>query len=217
MKLIPLARFSTLILLALLLYGLLLLSAPLSLQSGWDARQAWLSQNGVLWRLGGWLVLVGIFGWMAFLVALMHVYTPAMRIATMLQNGLMLLSAGLLIAGVMIWMALLPTAANQEWAALFDRLALVFLGGGLMMAGATTAWITIDLALLHKLPWLWVLPGTLAAILWIPSPFLLPTILPFVAGLVLFCVWTAFWGTRRILPPVYPELNSDLIRRAQSR
>ncbi|MBI3958072.1 MAG: hypothetical protein HY328_04620 [Chloroflexi bacterium] len=216
MKLIPLARFAAFILLAVFLYGLLLLPTPLAVESGWEARQAWLGHNELLWSLGGWLALAGVFGWMAFLVALMYVYSPAHRVATMLQSGLMLLSAGLLIAGVTVWMALLPGAANGEWAAFIDRLALAFLGGGLLMAGVTTAWITLDLALLERLPWPWLLPGTVAAALWIPAPFVLPTALPALIGLVIFVAWTGFWATRRTLPPVYQELTSDLIRRAQN-
>ncbi len=217
MKLIPLARVAAFSLLVVLLYGLLLLRVPLALESGWDVRLAWLGQNGLVWMLGGWLALAGVFGWMVFLVALMHVYSPAMRVATMLQSGLMLLSAGLLIAGVTVWMALLPTAADGEWAAFIDRLALAFLGGGLFMAGATTAWITLDLGLLHRLPWPWLLPGTLAAALWIPSPFLLPAALPALLGLALLALWTGFWATRPTLPPVYQELTSDLLRTIQNR
>ncbi len=212
MKLTRLARFAASILLVVLLYGWLLLGVPLDVESGWGVRLAWLGQNGLVWMIGGWLALAGVFGWMAFLVALMHVYSPAMRVATMLQNGLMLLSAGLLIAGVTVWMALLPAAVNGEWAAFIDRLALAFLGGGLFMAGATTAWITLDLGLLHKLPWPWLLPGTLAAALWIPSPFVLPTALPGLIGLALLTLWTGFWATRPSLPPVYQELTGDLLR-----
>lgn len=217
MKLIPLARFAVSILLVVLLYGLLLLRVPLALESSWDVRLAWLGENGLVWMLGGWLALAGVFGWMAFTVGLMHIYTPAMRVATMLQSGLMLLSAGLLIAGVTVWMGLLPTAADGEWVAFIDRLSLAFLGGGLAMAGATTAWITIDLALLKKLPWPWLLPGTIAGILWIPSPFLLPTALPPLIGLAFLALWTGFWATRRTLPPVYQELSRDLLRSIQNR
>ncbi|MBX3054191.1 MAG: hypothetical protein KF753_22150 [Caldilineaceae bacterium] len=217
MRLTPLARFAASILLVVLLYGLLLLRVPLAVEMGWDVRMAWLGQNRLLWMLGGWLTLAGVFGWMAFLVALMHVYSPAMRVATMLQSGLMLLSAGLLIPGVIVWMALLPSAADGEWAAFIDRLALAFLGGGLFMAGTTTAWITLDLALLQKLPWLWLLPGTIAAALWLPSPFLLPTALPALIGLALLVGWFGFWATRRTLPPVYQELSSDLLQSIRNR
>jgi len=216
MRLTPLARFAALILLAVLLYGWLLLRVPLAVESDWAVRLAWLGQNGPVWMIGGWLALAGIFGWMAFLVALMHIYSPAMRVATMLQSGLMLLSAGLLIAGVTVWMALLPSAASGEWAAFIDRLALVFLGGGLSMAGATTAWITLDLGLLRRLPWPWLLPGTIAAALWIPSSFVLPAALPALIGLALLALWTGFWATRPTLPPVYQELTSDLLRTIQS-
>ena len=217
MKLTPLARFAASTFLALLLYGVLLLSVPLGVENGWDVRLAWLGQNGLRWSLGGWLALAGVFGWMAFLVALMHIYSPAHRVATMLQSGLMLLSAGLLIAGVTVWMVLLPSAASGEWAAFIDRLALAFLGGGLFMTGATTAWITLDLALLKRLPWPWLLPGTIAAALWIPSPLLLPTALPALIGLALLFFWTGFWATRPTFPPVYQELTSDLLRNIQNR
>lgn len=217
MKLTSLARFAASILLVVLLYGWLLLPVPLAVESDWDVRLVWLGQNGLVWMIGGWLALAGVFGWMAFLVALMHIYSPAMRVVTMLQSGLMLLSAGLLIAGVTAWMALLPTAADGDWAAFIDRLALAFLGGGLFMAGATTGWIAVDLALLKKLPWGWMLPGILAALCWLPAPFILPAAFLPVAGALLFLLWTAFWGTRPTLPPVYQELTSDLLRTIQKR
>lgn len=217
MKLIPLARFAALILLGVLAYGLGLLAAPLDVNGEWSPRQAWLEEYGGLWMLGGWLALAGVFGWMAFLVALMHLYSPAHRVATMLQSGLLLLSAGLLIAGVTVWMALLPGAAGGEWAAFVDGLALALLGGGLFMAGATTGWLSIDLALLKKLPWRWALPGGLAALCWIPSPFLLPIAPPALAGIALFGLWAAFWGSRSAPPPVYPELSADLLRSIQER
>lgn len=217
MRLTSLARFAAFILLLTLLVGAALLPAPLDVSAEWNPRQAWLAANGGLWMLGGWLALAAVFGWMAFLVALMHIYSPAHRVATMLQSGLMLLSAGLLIAGVTVWMALLPTAAGPEWAAFIDRLALAFLGGGLFMAGATTGWIAVDLALLKKLPWGWMLPGILAALCWIPSPFILPAAFLPLAGTLLFLLWGAFWGTRPSLPPVYQELTGDLLRSIQDR
>lgn len=212
MKLTSLARFAALIQLLVLVLGLVGLSAPLAVESSWEARQVWLAQNGWLWQVSGWAALAGIFGWMAFLVALMHIYSPAHRVATMLQSGLMLLSAGMLIAGVTVWMALLPGAADGEWAAFIDRLALAFLGGGLFMTGATTGWIALDLALLKKLPWGWMLPGILAALCWVPAPFVLPAPLLPLTGLALFLLWAAFWGTRPSLPPVYQELTGDLLR-----
>jgi len=147
----------------------------------------------------------------------MHVYTPAMRVATMLQNGLMLLSAGLLITGVTVWMALLPAAADGEWAAFIDRLALAFLGGGLFMAGVTTGWIALDLAQLDRLPRSWLVPGMAAAALWIPTPFLLPAAVPALLGVAMFVAWTGFWATRPSLPPVYQELTGDLLRTIQNR
>lgn len=217
MKLIPLARFAALILLAVLAYGPGLLATPLDVTGDWSTRQAWLAGNGWLWMLGGWMALAGVFGWMAFLVALMHLYSPAHRVATMLQSGLMLLSAGLLIGGVTVWMALLPGAADGEWAAFVDGLALAFLGGGLFMAGATTGWVSVDLARLKKLPWPWMLPGLLAGLLWLPAPFLLPTPLPALAGIALFGLWAGFWGSRAGPPPVYPELSADLLRSIQER
>lgn len=217
MKLIPLARFAALILLGVLAYGLGLLAQPLAASGDWSARQVWLTENGGLWMLGGWLALAGVFGWMAFLVALMHLYSPAHRVATMLQSGLLLLSAGLLIGGVTVWMALLPGAANGEWAAFVDGLALAFLGGGFFMAGATTGWLSVDLALLKKLPWPWMLPGIFAALCWLPAPFLLPTAPSILAGIALFGLWAAFWGSRSAPPPVYPELSADLLRSIQER
>ncbi|RME54647.1 MAG: hypothetical protein D6790_16630 [Caldilineae bacterium] len=138
------------------------------------------------------------------------------RISTSLQTGLMLLGAGLLIAGAVVWMRLLPGAAGPEWADFVDHLALGLFGAGLLMAGATTAWILLDLGRLGKLPWSWLVPGLLAGVAALPAPFLLPNRSVLVSSLAFFFIWCAFLGTRPGIPPAYPELDADLLRRTRA-
>lgn len=213
MKLIRAARFAAIVFLIGLFYGLFALSVPLDLGLDWAARSAWFAVHPVVWILGGWLGMLLIFAWMIVLVAVMYTYIPMHRISTSLQTGLMLLAAGLLIAGAVVWMRLLPRAAGPDWAAFVDHLALGLLGAGLLMAGATTIWVLLDLGRLEKLPWPWLIPGLLAGLSALPSPFLLPNRVALLSSLAFFFIWCTFLGLRRAIPPAFPEMDRDLFRK----
>jgi hypothetical protein len=206
MKLIRSARFAALAFAVTVLYAMLLLTPPLRLSGDWMLRQEWLAIYPLQWMAGGWLALLMIFAWMVLLVALMYTYLPAHRIATMLQSGLLIISSVLLIGGVIVWMNLLPRAADADWAALIDGLALTFLGAGLFMGGGVTAWIAVDLGQLKLLPWTWTLPGIGAGFLMLPSPFVLPNPILILPALALLFLWTLIFGIRTRVPAAYPEM-----------
>lgn len=167
----------------------------------------WFGENMNQWTLGGWLWLLAIFAWMTLLVTFMYTYTPVHRVSTNLQSGLMIIAAVLLILGVLVWMSLLPQALSTDWQEFVNHMALTFLSGGLFMGGGVTAWISIDLAMLRKLPRLWMAPGVLAGLLVVPSPFLFPSTNHLLIALAVFCLWCGMLGIRRTMPAPYPELN----------
>ncbi|MCB0116758.1 MAG: hypothetical protein KDD84_21820 [Caldilineaceae bacterium] len=206
MKLIHAARIAALTFGAAILVGLFVLGEPLRVTAGWSARSVWLAANAVGWMAGGWLALLAIFTWMMLLVTLIHGYLPAHRVATMLQSGLMIISALLLIGGVIVWMNLLPRSVDATWATFIDGLALTFLGAGLFMGGAVTAWIAFDLARLKLLPWPWVLPGLFAGAAALPAPFLLPNRVLVVTAVACFFVWAVLFAARAA-PSAYPEMG----------
>ncbi len=208
MKIINAARFAGITYLVTGLVTLLGILPGLDGMGDFTARQAWFAANGGLWTLGGWLWLVAIFAWMALLVSFLWSYSPAHRIATMLQSGLMLISATLAIAGVLVWMNLLPAAVKSggDLVAFTDGLAMTLLGAGLFMGGIVTAWIGIDLRLMDKVPNRWVLPGILAGLLLIPTPFFLPRItLTLWFALAVFVAWCAVLAFQRKQPAAFPE------------
>lgn len=207
MKLIRAARFAGLVMAVDLFFLYFLLSEALQVGGDWTEREAWLQANGWLWMAGGWLTLAAIFGWMALMVVFLYMYSPGHRVATMLQSGLILLSALLLISGTIIWMNLLPAAVDGTWAGFVDRLAMTFSGAGFFMGGAVTGWIALDMALLGKLPRSWVAPGVIAGLLILPAPFLLPNVIPLTVGLGFLIGWAEFIGLRQRMPPAYPEFN----------
>ena len=205
MKIIVAARFAGIV---FVLAGLVTL---LGLGPGLDPlaeRAVWFANHGGLWALGGWLWLLAIFAWMVLLVSFLWSYSPAHRIATMLQSGLMLIAATLTIAGVLVWMNLLPSVieSGRELVAFVDGLAMTLCGAGLFMGGIVTAWIGMDLRRMDKLPDGWVLPGILAGLLLIPTPFLLPrmTITLWLA-LAVFVAWCAVLAFQRKQPAAFPE------------
>ncbi len=207
MKLIRAARFAALVLLVTYVFTRLYLGPGMDTSQAWPQRQEWLVAHSLAWSLGGWLWMLTIFAWMLVLVALMHEYTPVHRVSTMLQSGLVLISAVLLLAGVLVWGHVLPRMAGPETAGLADALALTFLGGGLFMAGGVTAWIGVDLALLEKLPRLWLSLGVLAGLAALPTPFLLPRTELLHVGFLSLLVWCAFLGSRTRLPSAFPEYS----------
>ena len=205
MKIIVAARFAGIV---FVLAGLVTL---LGLGPGLDPlaeRAVWFADHGGLWALGGWLWLLAILAWMVLLVSFLWSYSPAHRIATMLQSGLMLIAATLTIAGVLVWMNLLPPVIESggEMAVFVDGLAMTLCGAGLFMGGIVTAWIGLDLRRMDKLPDGWVLPGILAGLLLIPTPFLLPrmTITLWLA-LAVFVAWCAVLAFQRKQPAAFPE------------
>ncbi len=181
-------------------------------------RGEWMLNNQATWTIGCWLWLLAIFSWMVLLVTLMWAYSPAHRVPTMLQSGLIIIGALLSITGVVSWMGLLPVAlGNIEALAidalaqrgdlmrLVDGLALGLIGAGLFMGGAVTAWLSADLAQLDLLPWRWVLPGMAAGALAVPAPFILPSPwLPALACLSLV-TWSLLLATRSEMPSAFPE------------
>jgi hypothetical protein len=203
------AGFSAIIVLASLLFSLALMRPGLPLIGVILRRQAWLIESTPLWNAGLWLWLLAIFSWMVVLVVLAWSYLPGHRIASMLQSGLMLISAVLTIGGVVTWMNVLPFAAAQDdaatWISLVDRLALGLLGAGLFMGGAVTAWITIDIIRLQLASPYWWAPGTAAGILLIPAPFLLPQSWFLVAAALIWVGWLIFLASRRSIPYAYTE------------
>ena len=218
MKVIRAARFAAAAALAAGLYSLLAMR-PIYLQSVQELPQNQLAEENLLqWGLGGWLWLLAILAWMIFLAALMHSYSPVHRISSILQTGLLAISATLLILGVLVGMNRFElsqignggnelTASLAMWRALFDQFALTILGAGLAMGGGLTAWLCVDLVLLGKLPRRWMAPGGVAGILALPSPLLLPESRPLMIALAAYCLWCLVLAIRTSLPAAYPDYS----------
>lgn len=209
MNVIPAARIGASTLGLMILFALFVLGEPLNVAGEWLGRSSWLAANAIPWMTGGWLALGSIFTWMMLLVTLIHRYLPAHRVVTMLQSGLMIISALLLIAGVIVWMNLLPRAEDAAWAAFVDGLALTFLGAGLFMGGVVTSWIAYDLGRYNFLSWPWVAPGIASGLVALPAPFLLPNRIVVMTAVTLFFVWTLFFAVRRSVPSAFPEMNAN--------
>lgn len=168
--------------------------------------------------LGGWLSLLAIFAWMTLLVTLMYSYSPIHRVTTTMQSGLTLISAVLLILGVLLVMNRLELAVAYEGnsssaapigltLASVEQIAIALLEAGLLMGGGVMAWISFDLVLLGKLPALWMAPGIFAGLALVPAPILGLSswqLLIALAGFFLFCL---VLGARRTLPESYPPLG----------
>ena len=210
MKIPYAARFATIIHLAAALYTWLAMRPGLLMTGEVGERQAWLLEHAAQWRVGWWLWLVGIFAWMLLLVVLSWSYLPAHRVSGALQSGLMIISALLAIAGVNVWMGVLPALLAQPenlvvLLPLADALARTFLTSGVMMGAITTLWITYDLLRQQILPrlllWPWLLGGCCAlfATLVRVSDFLL---------LATFSLWLLplLWlALRGRMPDAFPE------------
>lgn len=202
-------RFSALTLIVALLYSLLVMRPGLRIVGVSFPRQAWIMENGLLWSVGLWLWLALIFSWMWVIVSLMWAYLPAHRIASMLQSGLVGIGATLAIAGVVVWMAVLPATLRlpsvNELLTLVDELALGLLGAGALMAGAATVWVALDLMRFSPLQKVGVAAAALAGVLMVPSPFWLPFPWHLLAAGICWLVWALYLGALRRLPSAFPE------------
>lgn len=205
------ARFSLAILVVALLYALTFMRPGLRIVGVSFPRQVWLAENPVLWNLGLWLWLAMFFCWMWVIVSLMWAYLPAHRISSMLQSGLLVISATLAISGVVVWMAVLPAVlplqSVNEWLPVVDNLALGLLGAGALMGGVVTIWVAVDLMRTSPLQRGWTALAAAAGALAAPSPFLLPFPWHLVAAAVCWALWVFYLARLRRLPSAYPEMG----------
>lgn len=210
MKLSIAASFSGGAVLLATLGSLFVASPGLHISTVLLQRKAWLLEQPALWQIHWWLWLLAIFGWMYLLVTFVWRYTPAHRISTMLQVGLMNIAALLSIIGALIWMNILPLVVSLEgssnWVELIDAMALTLLGSGAFMGGVVTLWITLDLFTLKKLTLSWLWPGILTGLALIPSPFLLPFPFHLVFAAMLWILWCLLLIVRGPEPKPYPEI-----------
>ncbi|MEM7130290.1 MAG: hypothetical protein AAF702_28455 [Chloroflexota bacterium] len=210
MKLSQAATFSGGAVLVATLFSTFVARPGLRMNSVFLPRKVWLLEQPELWQIHWWLWLVAIFSWMCLLVTFVWRYTPAHRVATMLQNGLMVISAVLAILGALVWMGTLPRIVMVDdptiWVQLIDNLALTLLGGGAFMGGVVTLWITVDLLNLRKLTLSWLAPGILAGLALIPSPFLLPSFYHLILAAIFWVIWCIVLIIRRPEPKPFPEL-----------
>lgn len=173
------------------------------------ARQSWYTTHVLAWQTGWWLWLGAIFTWMWLLVVLGWSYLPAHRVAGVLQSGLMGIAAVLAIAGVQVWMVLLPFALapvtpDAHLAVLVEMLARTLVGAGLMMGGITTAWIAFDHLQYRHLPRPWLALLLASGVASTLAPFLALNgwlLLIAAGGWLLFSGWLA---TRPALPDPFP-------------
>jgi len=208
------ARFTTGAFLIAALYTWLQMRPGLDFAGAFVERQTWLLLHSGVWRLGWWLWLLAIFSWMWLLIALAWTYLPAHRMAAMLQSGLMIIAAVLAIAGVTVWMAVLPAAlqigdaaagAGDNLAPLVDMLAISLVSAGCFMSGLVTSWITWDLIRQKVLTrfWLWLL--VLAGLALAPAPFTTLHPYPLAAALCCWLLCTLWLATRGRLPSPFSE------------
>jgi len=182
-------------------------------------RQSWILDHSTYWMVGWWLWLMAIFGWMWLLMALAWTYLPAHRVASMLQSGLMLIGAVLLIGGVIVWMGVLPVAMAQQdatvWISVVDALALNLLGGGALMGGITTFWIGLDLYQQQVLRRPLVILCMVAGLCMLPSPFLFPMGFPFhlIPAMLCWLFWSAYLALLPQLPSPFAEYVSTSQRK----
>jgi hypothetical protein len=214
------ARFATIAFLAASLFtawqlqpGLAPFVLPLTgypdLTDELQARQSWYVAHRVPWQAGWWLWLLAIFSWMVLLVVLAWSYLPAHRVTGMLQSGLMLIAAVLAIAGVNVWMVLLPAALtpaepDSHLVALTDLLARTLLGSGALMGGITTAWIAVELLQRRLLPRLWLALLGASGLCTLLAPFFALNVLLLLLALgcwLLACAWLAMHPR---LPSLFP-------------
>jgi len=204
------ARFTTVAFLGAALYTWLQMWPGLDFGGAFVERQTWLLLHSGVWRLGWWLWLLAIFSWMWLLVALAWSYLPAHRMAAMLQSGLMVIAAVLAIAGVTVWMAVLPVAFGlgdtaENLVPLVDAVAMSLVSAGCFMGGLVTSWIAWDLIRQKALArfWLWLL--LLAGLALTPAPFVALHPYPLAAALGFWLLGSLWLSTRRRLPSPFSE------------
>jgi hypothetical protein len=210
MKIPYAARFSCISFSGAALYTWWQLLPGLPGESATDVRAAWLLHHGWQWQFGWWLWLVAIFSWMVLLVVLVWSYLPAHRVAGMLQSGLMVIAAVLAIAGMTVWMAVLPVVlapsnVAPNLIALVDTLSMSLLNAGCLMSGVVTAWLTLDLLRKNLLARVWLGILLLAGLALVPLAFFplhpLLLLISFFCWLI-GCLWLA---TRQHLPRPFAE------------
>ena len=217
MRLIRVARLAGAVALVAGVYSLLILR-PVYFQSVHAPRlQPAAEATAWQWELGGWLWLLTIFLWMLLLTAIKHYYLPVHRISTNTQSGLTVIAATLMIVGILVGMnrfglngILAGTSPVETVVAVgefVDYAALTILAAGLLMGGAATTWICVDLVILNKLPVSWMVPGAVAGVLSLLSPLLLPELRHLLVALLAYCTWCLVLGMRLSLPAAYPEFD----------
>lgn len=204
------ARFTTASFLSAALYTWWQLLPGLPSEGTLAARAEWLLHHGWQWQLGWWLWLVAVFSWMVLLVVLTWSYLPAHRVAGMLQAGLMVIAAVLVISGVTVWMAVLPAAlapANltPSNVALVDGLGTSLLNAGCLMGGTVTAWLALDLFRKNLLVRPWLGFSILAGLVLVPLVFLPLQPVLLMISLGCWMVWCLWLSTRQSLPRPFTE------------
>lgn len=131
------AYFSSVSLVIAVSYSLVLMRPGLRLVGVSFPRQTWIAENSLLWSLGLWLWLAAFFCWLWVMVSLMWAYLPTQRVASILQLGLLVISATLATTGVATWIAapptILPMRSVNELLPLVDSLALGLFGASALM------------------------------------------------------------------------------------
>jgi len=218
MKLIIAARFAGITFLVAGIYSTTVMQPIYRLMIEWQQQQGWAVEVLPRWTIGGWLLLLSILAWMTLLVTSMYSYSPVHRVSTMMQSGLIIIAAVLLVLGVLFALTRMeglaagrgspnPQATTAQIVAFLDDYAMAVLRAGLLMGGAASAWIGIDLALLRKLPPLWLAPAIVAGVALVPAPFLGLSAWQLLIALAGFLVFCLVLGTRRALPESYPPLG----------
>lgn len=191
------ARFATIAFLVAAVYAGWQLRPALHTANGIATDQSWMLDHTGQWMIGGWLWLLALFSWMVLLTALAWGYLPAHRIAGGLQSGLMIIAAVLVVAGIGVWMNVLPAALGRAEQApgilpFVDALALSFLSSGCFMGGAATAWIAWDLMRERVLPRSWLLLAFLSGLGVLLDSLLrfhLYLLLASLSGWIIWCSW----------------------------
>jgi hypothetical protein len=210
------ARFASVAFLVAALYTWLQMQPGLDMGRDFSARQNWILNHALQWSLGWWLWLIAVFSWMLLLVVLGWSYLPAHRVAGSIQSGLMIISAVLAIAGINIWMGVLPIVFAQAELAnqliyLVDAFARTLLGSGLLMGGATTVWIAFDLIRQNLLSRPWLLLVMVSGLYLVLAAFLQFTTYLLLIGLLFWLLPCLWLSTRQRLPSPFPTWQSHSI------